>query len=192
MGALIWLLWPQDFLAQIDPEPLLTFLVATGYWIVTEFRSSEEVLEKKSTANDIALSRELIEFHQNEFRELREIDLFQYVNSRIYSNIGRTIDGFRSGRIFFQDKNLNQRMKKLIDSLEILYAHICQNTSPDLIGNVMMTAYKPNENVSQEEYDRRMLLAGEANKLVEVASKSFDSLISKIKTSVPEAYDEKF
>ncbi|WP_040816984.1 hypothetical protein [Litoreibacter arenae] len=190
IGALTWLLWPSSLTDFLDPEPLFIFLCLFVAWIATEVKQSEEVIYRESTPNDIRLSREFLELHRWQFRDLfNEADLFQFREREDYSRCYNISNRRDVGDLEFQDKELDALLSKFIESLDEFNNYIAGNTAPELVGGRMMTGFKPVGIVSQEKYDRLLKEARKANELADEVWKRFDYLIAQVKRLVPEALD---
>lgn len=190
IGAVFWLLWPQDLLSVLDPEPLFAVLVATVVWIAGEFKFSEEVNLRDSSPNDIRLAKELLELHRSQFRSLfNDADLFQFRDREDYSRCYSIANRREVGELEFQDKELDRLLSKFVARLNEFNSCIAGNTVPELVGGRMMTGFKPVGIVTQETYDRLRSESLKANVLADEVWQCFDYLVSRVKRLVPEALD---
>ncbi|MCE8534552.1 hypothetical protein KBY24_14255 [Ruegeria pomeroyi] len=190
LGALIWLLWPSDFLSVLEPEPLFVFCVSFVVWVFTEFKLSEELGSHRISSNDIRNAREVLTWHSSKMRSLlKEADLWSFVPSDRYSDIRDVVSRWEKGQLFFHNKTLAKKFDALMRSLDQLYMKIAMDTAPEMIGGIFRTGYKPYGIVTDEEYERRRELSKEANAIASTAWTLLDELSSQIRRDMPEAVE---
>ncbi len=187
MGALVWLLWPDDLIAFWDPEPLFVFLVGLVVWIATEFKLSEEAQNWDPSESDRRICGELINLHRHQLRTiLKDDDLFQFHDSEIFTLCGTLLNRREIGELEFSDQSLDEKLGSFILSLNEFYGFIAQHTTPEFVAGRMMTGFKPLRTVPQQEYDRRLSLSREANKLASATWDDFEVLIKALKLRIPD------
>ncbi|SIT74754.1 hypothetical protein SAMN05421665_0102 [Yoonia rosea] len=185
MAALVWLLWPENLSVLSDPEPWFAFATACVFWIFTEFKTVEK---SKATENDVRVARELLELHAGQFRFLlKETDLWQFISSEYYTNLGNFCDRWDREVLFFHDQQLNQQLEKLVKELSELHNKIAMNTVPVLLGGEFKTGFKQTRYVSEDEYDKLRAKSKEANSLASTAWQTLDEIVSKVRRTIPEA-----
>ena len=189
-AALTWLLWPQSF-EQLEPEPLFVLGTALVVWILSEFKTSEEVLFRGSSPNDVRVSRDILRLHTEEFRVLlKDHDTFQFILDDYYLLVGKFLDRYQTGRLLFQAKELGPKLQQFVEKLEKFHAYVCANTVAEKIGGKLRTGFKPLNLVSEKEYDRRYSQSRTANALATDAWNEFERLVELVRKKTPEALDD--
>ncbi|MCK0126490.1 hypothetical protein MWU76_19020 [Gelidibacter sp. F2691] len=190
IAALVWLLWPGSWEFANNPEAWFVFGVAFVVWVFTEIHESGISKNKPLTPNDVRVARKLVALHAGVLRWLlKDTDLWTFVPSERYSQLGYLIDDWEKGVLLFNDSNLNDNLRSLMQKLEILSIKIASDTVPVSIAGKMRTGYKPYEIVPDEEYCRRQKGSKAANQMATHAWEALDEIVSNIKSEHPSVFD---
>ena len=191
IGGLVWLLWPEDLSFADNPEAWLALLSAFVIWNFFEFQSIREVESERLSKNDIRVSRELVDLHANRMRYLlKDTDLWTFVRSDIYSDVGALCDRRERGIFFFHQEELDGELATFMKLLRDLSYKVAEDTVPVLIGGAFRTGYKPFELVSEEEYQERRKESKKANEMASKAWDKLDRMVSRIKSDYPEVFED--
>jgi len=188
-AALVWLLWPTDLGFADNPEAWFVLGTAVVVWHLTEFKYSEELSAGRPTKSDEEFARRLVRLHQNELRVLlKDVNLWQFLETEIHKEMWALIDDFQRGKIFFSNATIQTALIDFIDELAALRHRLADETQEEFIGGTWMIGYKPLEIVAQEAYDQQMERSKEADSHADLVWDRFEKLITKLRVFVPDAY----
>lgn len=191
MGALIWLLWPNDLTFVDNPEAWIALVTAILAWHYCEFEFRSKKTDTSTSPNDIRVAREIAKLHAGELRFLlKDTDLWSFIDKDIYSRLGDLCDRWNRGSLFFHDDSLNKVLSGVMERLQILRRKIALDTTPEIIAGKLAVGYKPFGIVPEDEYDRLRKESQVANDLATDAWKALDCMVVEIRRKIPEAWDE--
>jgi hypothetical protein len=191
--AYTWLLWPGSWAAVkgLPIEPLVVFLPLFAAWIATEIKTSEEIIFRNSTPNDVRLAQRLIGYYREQFRILlKDHDFHSSIATRYVSEASLLGYDFRTKRAFFQNKRLVEPFAKFMNDMEIFSDYIAQHTVPSSVGGQWRTSFRnKTEILSEELYSSEAKAISKANEFADAAWVSFESFVDLMMREVPEAAD---
>lgn len=191
LAALVWLLWPNDFTSLDNPEAWFVLVTSLVFWVIVEFRLSEEIGATPVSKNDIRVGREILDLHAMELRYLlHDTDLWSPIESEVYSNLHDLCMRWNRGQFFFHNRKLNRKLTDVMERLSALSERIAQDTVPDKFAGRFRTGYKPSHIVHQDEYERLRAQSHAANEIATQAWKLLDDLATTIRERLPQALDE--
>ncbi|MDD9718487.1 hypothetical protein PVW48_17120 [Dinoroseobacter sp. PD6] len=191
MAALVWLLWPSDLTFVDNPEAWFVFGTCLIVWLLAEIKQSEELSSSSVTQNDIRNGREILKLHRGSLRYLLcDVDLWNFVDSDLYSEARSVCNRWDDDSLFFHNKALNEDLHKVVKSLDALSMKVAHDTVPEFVAGKMRTGYKPYHIVKEDEYELRRRESKKANELANQAWNDLDQLAKKIRDQMPQVLDE--
>jgi hypothetical protein len=189
IGAVIWLLWPQDFGFLDNPEAWFVLLTALVVWHVAELQRPHLSSNVTHTKNDLSVATELVHAHRTFLRILlNEHNLWSFIEIEIFDDMREILAAKDRGELFFSSSRLQKKLDEVCSALEELSLKVAQDTVSEKVAGRLSIGYKPYERVSQEEYDR---LLEESKKADEIASRAWDlleDLVSDLRSEIPDAF----
>lgn len=169
---------------------MFAFAIALVVWVAGEIKLSEEFIEKPSSQNDVRLGREIIEMHTGDVRSLlKDTDLFQFVDERIYDKVFNFLSDFDRGKKEFQNRRLGREFDDFVEGLKDFSRYVAIETVPVNLGGSLCRGFKPEHTVTEEEYERQKALSKKANDLADLAWGKLDALAARVKIEIPEVLD---
>ena len=190
MAIFVWLLWPvspRDF----SGEALAVFAGSVVFWLMTEVKSSEEIIFRGSTPNDIRAGYQIISYAAYGFRyTLRTHDLHHSIHRRHTYEMGALLDEENIGVFRFQDRKLRQPFEDFRSRLNAFTRHVDRHAGP-VRGNQDRVTFKTAVDYERGELSEQTRAnIEEANRLASEAWEQLNRLARIIVERVPEALDE--
>ncbi|MBS1303975.1 hypothetical protein [Loktanella sp. SALINAS62] len=190
MAALTWLFW-DGVLTAPDAEPLLTFSISLFVWFSTEFKRSDEIVYRASTANDIRVAKLFLGYHAHQLRTLLwEHSFRNSLPSEYFDEFSALTTDIDRRLIKFQ----KPRLRNSFDDFSFKFIKFIQQLATN-------TTREGDEESARIYVKARRLSPGpwtahekaEANELDALGSECWEllnRLIEKVHTEVPEAFDD--
>lgn len=192
LAGLAWLLWPEDYGAILNPEPLFTFATALVVWVFAEIKWSEEVQQRGSSPNDIRLAKMLLQYHAEQFRiALRDHDYHRPINPRYLSELDMLAHYANNRHTQFQKKALKDDYEVFIAKLDDFLLSIAKLTAHYRFPAGLLASVRPPEQMDDFFIsDRHKCEISTLNNKATEVWRALDKLVGKIKKEIPESLDE--
>ncbi|CUJ94818.1 hypothetical protein PH7735_01793 [Shimia thalassica] len=185
----LWLLWPSDEW-RIEGEPTVAFLIAIGFWILTEFKHSEEVVFRASTPNDIRVAREMLCYLTGKMRTmLKDHDFHRGIESRYLYEIDYLLTEVELDLVYFQDRKIEPIFQDFCYSLKQFDNYLGVHSSPEEFNGRWLQSIK---HPKHDDYNLPAKVQDEISETNRLASEAWATalpLIRIIRQRVPEAFD---
>ncbi|WP_333815364.1 hypothetical protein [Tabrizicola sp.] len=186
---LAWFLWPRNTPLQEREEAFFAFVIAVVFWLLTEFKESDEVIYRAATKNDIRLAREIASYSADKFKTmLLDHDYHNAISPQYLTEMGMLISEHDSGVAFFQDRRVQPMFVDFCFSLDRFARFMAEHSSPNRFGK---NSIIPEHIASYGELPHHVHKEiSEANLLASAAWRMLLPLIKVIKDRIPEAFDD--
>lgn len=185
MGALIWILWPENWSDVFEGEPLLAFSTALTVWIVTEIKG----YRKNRPPIDLEAARVIIGYHDSQFKEmLRDHDFGAGIRPRFLSEAAVFSRQITEGHFFFSDPVLQPKLIEFNQRLAKFVSYLSMHSAPHRFGVlVLQSILSPNEKGGKIPEQRYQEIKT-TNELATEAWSEFDILYHSLRQTIPEAF----
>ena len=193
LSVLLLHLWPAtEYVFSDRIESFLYFLVSLGVWMGAEFRESEEVVFRRSTKNDIRVSRELLRYFYYDFRYLfYQTDFSETFDESVINSLHSICSDIVFGLLFFQDKKVEPTFKELSQKLISFREYWVSHSSFNNYSSGMRYGVTLPHDIGLSEIPQRYVdEIDKLNRLSDEVHEAFVKCVDVIKHRVPEAFDE--
>lgn len=202
MGALAWMLWPNDFGFLSNPEPIFVFGVALVVWVCAEFFDGQNTLgeqlskanPERPSENDLRISRELLGYEASILRSfLKEHDFHNSYDARYQSEASALLEEFERKIFLFQHPKLKAPLSDFMSALHDFTWHLTEQAGPiDSTKGIFRNSVWPRRRDAQNDEARKRTLRQikKANELADTAWNKLEALCEAIREVFPSSLDE--
>lgn len=199
LGALAWMLWPNDWGVLADGEAPYAFLTALVIWLAAEisFGEPKEIaainapIVSTPTENDLKRAREIAGYRKAQLRILlRDHDFGAGINPRYVSEAIALIYDLEEKIFFFNNKSLQLLLDDFSNKFGDFVDHVVQHGGADKFGSVWLNSFfTPHTKQIYPVPDYIQDAISKANRMATEAWEPFDKLYDAIREEIPEAFD---